>query len=95
MEKAKIKIVEKKPAIRIDRNWFPYRDIVNKIEYEKICSIIEQQIAAFGLRNVKISYEVLHTDINGNPVKILVESNYKPGFLRSVEASYILKAKRK
>ena len=93
MEHARIKVIENKPSIQIDRSWFPYRAVVNQREYEKICSIIEMQIAEFGLRNIKISYGILDTDDNGNPIEFLIESNYKTGFLRSVESSYILKVK--
>lgn len=94
MKAVRIKALSTKPAVKIDPNWFPYRDIVSKKEYGKICSLIENQIALLGEKNVKVYYEVLDWDENNNPLKIHIMSKMKVGFLRETESSYFLLAQR-
>ena len=44
MKNVKIKVLTKKPSIRIDANWFPYKDIVNKVEFDKIVDVFKDII---------------------------------------------------
>ena len=53
MEIAKIKVLKKKPLVYIDRNWFPFRDIINTDEFDYgICQTIEEEIRFNGKRKV-------------------------------------------
>ena len=89
-KKAKIEIIQKKPSVKINPDWFPYRNIVNKKEYEKICHIIEMIIENRGVNSIKVFYEVIWTDENNNPLEIHITTNTKVGFLSENEGIYIL-----
>lgn len=90
MQKASIKILTNSTNVHIDREWFPYKDIVDKKQFDKICCYIEQCIERYGIKKIKVSYDVLDFDINCNPLEILIECKIKNGFLKENESSYTL-----
>lgn len=91
MNFVKFKIVEKNPSITIDKNWFPYKNIVNEKEFDKINHIIELYINKYGTNKVQVGYEVIIKDLDDNPSKILIVCKARTGFLRETESTYILK----
>lgn len=93
MEIAKIKIVSKKSSVCIDRNWFPYKDIVDETEFDKVCQCIESYIERCGINKVKVKYLVTETDAQNRPIRILIECTAKIGLFKETESNYILKAK--
>ena len=78
MEIAKIKVLKKKPLVYIDRNWFPFRDIINTDEFDYgICQTIEEEIRFNGKRKVIAYYDIVECDDENRPTKILVGCKVK------------------
>ena len=78
MEVAKIKILKKKPFVYIDRDWFPFREIVNTDVFDDgICQCIEEEIRFNGKRKVIAYYDIIESDDKNRPTKILVGCKVK------------------
>lgn len=67
-----VKIIVKKPSVRIDTSWFPYKDIVDEKQFEKICSMIEMAVKEHCLKNGTVYYDVVKTDKQNNPLEIVI-----------------------
>lgn len=78
MEFVKIKVLKRKPFVEIDKNWFPYRNIVKTEEFdEEVCAEIEEEIRLNGIRKVSVYYNIEETDDEGRPTKILIGCEVK------------------
>lgn len=72
MNSVKIKVLRKKPLVYIDRNWFPYRDIIDTDSFDtEFCQELEDAIEAFGVHKVIAYYDVEETDSQNRPILIL------------------------
>lgn len=73
MEFVKVHILAKRPTVRIDNGWFPYRDIVNSEEFDgEVCTVIGEAIEYNGRRKVSVYYNVEERDNQDRPTKIRV-----------------------
>ena len=72
MKIANIKILKKNPSVCIDRDWFPFRNIVNQISFDgDLCGGIEDAIQYNGKRKVIVYYEIKEKNSHNQPIKIL------------------------
>ena len=75
---AKINILDKKPILRIDRSWFPYRNIIDAASLDGLfCQEVECAIESYGKGKVVVYYDIEERDVNGRPTKILVGCSIK------------------
>lgn len=73
MKTVKLNILEKKPFVYTDRNWLPYREIIDTDMFDNVfCQEIDSEIESYGIHNVLVYYEIAKVDMNKRPLKILV-----------------------
>lgn len=94
MKKIKVNqiVLEKKTTVCIDRNWFPYRTIVNPERYERICWAMERYIQECRLKNGAVYYDIVDFDKKGNPLEIVISYTTKR-FLNETEHISVLPTK--
>ena len=72
MEIVKIKVLSEKPFTHIDRNWFPYRNVIDTNTFDDdLCVEIEEAIAQNGKRKVTVFYNIEEVDSSNRPTRIL------------------------
>ena len=63
MKRAKIKLLEKKPSVRIAPDWLPHKEDVDQKEFDRLCRYIERLIDARGMNNVRVYYGYSDGDV--------------------------------